>query len=197
MDRKLTQRGEERRNQLLAFATSRFAQKGFHPTSVAEIVEGIGVGKGVFYWYFDSKEALLQAILVDAQRDLRRRQRSAMVGAETPMERIERGVRASIQWSVEHPEHFRLVQFAASDERFSQGVHKGQQVAVRDAAAHIDDAMAAGEIPKADPELLAQMMIGVHTHLVHLIHQGLVESTSEVIDAAVGFCIHGISGRTS
>jgi AcrR family transcriptional regulator len=195
VDRKLTQRGEERRNQLMAFATARFAQKGFHPTSVAEIVEGIGVGKGVFYWYFDSKEALLQAILADAQRDLRRRQRAAMDGATTPMERIERGVRASIQWSVDHPEHFRLVQFAASDERFSRGVQKGQQVAVRDAASHIEDAMSAGEIPKGDSELQAQMMIGVHTHVVHLIHQGLLDASEEVIDAAVDFCLHGIAGR--
>lgn len=195
MERKLTQRGEERRSQLMAFAAARFAQKGFHPTSVAEIVEGVGVGKGVFYWYFDTKESLLRAILADAQRDLRRRQRAAMVGATTPMERIERGVRASIQWSVDHPEHFRLVQFAATDERFSRGVRKGQQVAVDDAARHIGDAMDAGEIPRADPALLAQFMIGVHTHLVHLVHQGTVEATTEVIDAAVDFCIHGISGR--
>lgn len=34
----------------MAFATQRFAQNGFHPTSVAEITEGMGVGKGVFYW---------------------------------------------------------------------------------------------------------------------------------------------------
>ncbi|MGN6695445.1 MAG: TetR/AcrR family transcriptional regulator, partial [Aquihabitans sp.] len=72
MDRKLTQRGEERRKQLMAYATQRFAQNGFHPTSVAEITEGLGVGKGVFYWYFDSKEELLRAILADAQLDLRR-----------------------------------------------------------------------------------------------------------------------------
>jgi len=72
----------------MEFAAARFAQKGFHPTSVAEIVEGIGVGKGVFYWYFDSKEALLRAILADAQRDLRRRQRAAITDGATPMERI-------------------------------------------------------------------------------------------------------------
>ena len=103
----------------LEFAAARFAQKGFHPTSVAEIVEGIGVGKGVFYWYFDTKESLLRAILADAQRDLRRRQRAAISDGSTPMERIERGIRASIQWSVNHTDHFRLVQFAATDDRFS------------------------------------------------------------------------------
>ncbi|MCB1031978.1 MAG: helix-turn-helix transcriptional regulator, partial [Acidimicrobiales bacterium] len=74
MERKLTQRGEERRGQLMAFAAKRFAENGFHPTSVADITEGLGVGKGVFYWYFSSKEELLRAILADAQRDLRRQQ---------------------------------------------------------------------------------------------------------------------------
>ncbi|HMS89423.1 MAG TPA: TetR/AcrR family transcriptional regulator [Acidimicrobiales bacterium] len=194
MDRKLTQRGEERRTQLMEFAAARFAQKGFHPTSVAEIVEGIGVGKGVFYWYFDTKESLLRAILADAQRDLRRRQRAAISDGSTPMERIERGIRASIQWSVNHTDHFRLVQFAATDDRFSPGVRKGQQVAVRDAAQHISEAMAAGEIPDADAELLAQFMIGVHTHLVLQVVQGQLEATDEVVDAAVGFCLHGIRG---
>ena len=63
--RRLTQRGKERRAQLLAYATTRFAQDGYHPTSVADIVDGIGVGKGVFYWYFSSKEELFVEILRD------------------------------------------------------------------------------------------------------------------------------------
>ena len=36
--RKLTPRGRERRQQLLDFATKRFAEHGYHPTSVADIV---------------------------------------------------------------------------------------------------------------------------------------------------------------
>ena len=68
------------------FATTRFAENGFHPTSVAEITEGLGVGKGVFYWYFDSKDELLRAILADAQLDLRRRQRAVLATSSTPSE---------------------------------------------------------------------------------------------------------------
>ena len=52
MNRRLTQRGRERHRQLMDYATARFAESGYHPTSVAEIVTGLGVGKGVFYWYF-------------------------------------------------------------------------------------------------------------------------------------------------
>ncbi len=194
MDRRLTQRGEERRNQLMAFAAQRFADNGFHPTSVAEIVQGLGVGKGVFYWYFDSKEELLRAILADAQLDLRRRQRAAIADATTPMERIERGIRASIEWSVEHDVFFRLIQFAATDERFSPGLRKGQKVAVRDAAKHVEAAMEAGEIPRADASLLAHAMVGVSTHWVELVHRDRVEATGELIDTAVAFCLYGILG---
>jgi AcrR family transcriptional regulator len=193
-DRRLTQRGEERQRQLIEFATRRFAENGFHPTSVAEIVEGLGVGKGVFYWYFDSKEELLRAILVDAQRDLRRRQRDAIVVVDSPRERIERGIRASIEWSIEHPDVFQLFQFAATDSRFSAGLRKGEQVAVRDAAKQLADAIEAGEIAEGDPELLAHNILGVHTHLVALVHRGLVEPKPEVIDAAVNFCLYGLLG---
>jgi AcrR family transcriptional regulator len=195
MDRRLTQRGEERRRQLMAYATERFAANGFHPTSVAEITEGLGVGKGVFYWYFESKEDLLRAILADAQRDLRRHQKAAISGVEAPTERIERGIRASMEWSIEHPDYFRLFQFAATDERFSEGLRKGEQVAVRDAARQVADAIEAGAIAPGDPILLSHALLGVHTHLVELVHRGVVQPTPEFVDAAVGFCLHGLLDR--
>ncbi len=65
MTRRLTQRGQERRRQLLDFAIARFAENGYHPTSVAEIVQGLGVGKGVFYWYFESKDRSAVASRLD------------------------------------------------------------------------------------------------------------------------------------
>ena len=52
----------------MEFAAARFAEQGYHPTSVAEIVQGLGVGKGVFYWYFSSKEELFLEILKEAQQ---------------------------------------------------------------------------------------------------------------------------------
>ena len=39
MQRRLTPRGLERKHQLMAYATQRFAEQGYHPTSVAEIVD--------------------------------------------------------------------------------------------------------------------------------------------------------------
>ena len=58
---------------LLAAASRLFAERGFAPTSVQDIVELAGVTKGAMYHYYASKDDLLQQIytrllLVQAQR---------------------------------------------------------------------------------------------------------------------------------
>src|SRR6476646_8994484 len=108
--RRLTPRGRERRRQLIDYAARRFAENGFHPTSVAEIVTGLGVGKGVFYWYFESKEELLEEILREAMNDVRRAQQQAIRGVEDPVRRIELGIKASAHWTAEHREVQQLTQ---------------------------------------------------------------------------------------
>ena len=124
MNRRLTQRGRERRQQLMDFAATRFAEQGYHPTSVAEIVQGLGVGKGVFYWYFSSKEELFFEILREAQQDLRRSQQQAIDGIDDPIRRIELGLQASMHWSSEHQELFNLFAFAATEETFAPAALK-------------------------------------------------------------------------
>src|SRR6266700_7291890 len=117
MRRKLTQRGKDRRRQLMEHAAELFAERGYHPTSVSDIVESLRVGKGVFYWYFSSKEELLAEILRESHQDLRRRQQQAIGDEPNPVLRIELGIRATIEWFLAHRKYFTLFQFAASDER--------------------------------------------------------------------------------
>ena len=100
-----------------------------------------------------------------------------------------------MEWSIQHPDYFRLFQFAATDDRFNTGLRKGEQVAVNDAAKVLAAAMEAGEIAQGDATLLSHALLGVHTHLVHLVHRGVLEPTDAVLDAAVDFCLHGLLDR--
>jgi AcrR family transcriptional regulator len=179
----------------MAFAAARFAEHGYHPTSVAEIVKGLGVGKGVFYWYFSSKEELFLEILRDAQHDLRRRQKAAIDGLEDPIERIEQGLRASMHWSAEHRDLANLFSFASTEERFAHSLRKGQEVAVADAARHVKDAIAEGRIPDADPVMLAHAILGVTKELSQTFIHERGEDGQTVADAAVEFCLGGLLGR--
>lgn len=56
---------EERRRQILDAAVRSFAQKGYHASRVSDIAEEAGVAYGLVYHYFDSKEAVLEAIFRD------------------------------------------------------------------------------------------------------------------------------------
>ncbi len=177
----------------MAFAAARFAEQGYHPTSVSEIVTGLGVGKGVFYWYFDSKEQLFLEILRDAQTDLRRKQQQAIADEPDPILRIEKGLRASLAWSEAHRDHNKLIQFAASESTFTNALRRGQDIAVADVVKHVKDAIAQGRIRDADPDVLAHAMVGVTGHLARIYIYERGESADSVADAAVAFCLHGLT----
>ena len=54
---------DERRSELIACAQNLFYSKGYECTSVSDIIAEVGVAKGTFYHYFDSKQAILQAMV--------------------------------------------------------------------------------------------------------------------------------------
>jgi AcrR family transcriptional regulator len=194
MRRKLTQRGRERRRQLMTCAASLFAERGYHPTSVADIVQTLGVGKGVFYWYFSSKEELLAEILREGHQDLRRRQQAAIGDEPDPIARIERGMRASMAWFREHRHFFTLFQFAATEERFAPVLRRNEEVAIADTVRHIKDAIVDGRIADQDPEVLAQAVVGVVEQLTRAYFFQRDEPVDRIADAAVSFCLHGLTG---
>ncbi len=192
MNRRLTQRGRERRQQLMDFAAQRFADQGYHPTSVAEIVQGLGVGKGVFYWYFSSKEELFGEILREAQHDLRRTQQLAIEDEDDPVKRIALGIQASMKWSSEHPQLHQLFAFAATEERFAPAVRKGEQIAVADVVRHVSEAIERGEIRDGDPDITAHAILGVTTHLARRFVHEQGRPWPDIADAAVSFCLDGL-----
>jgi AcrR family transcriptional regulator len=194
MVRRLTSRGLKRRDQLINYAASRFAENGFHPTSVTEIVNGLGVGKGVFYWYFDSKEEIFIEILRGAQRDLRRYQQKAIENESDPVARIEFGIRASIIWLANHPDFFTLLQFAAIDEKFSRLIRAGEEIAVQDVAQHIREGISQGRIDEGDPLFLGHAILGVTNQLTRVLLFEKKRDPSVVADAVVRFALGGLRG---
>lgn len=54
---------EERRLQIRDCAVRCFAERGYHSTSVADIVQAAGVAQGTFYNYFESKRAIFDSLL--------------------------------------------------------------------------------------------------------------------------------------
>lgn len=56
-------KGEKRKQELLKIAYDMFLSRGYENTSVDEIIAGAQIAKGTFYYYFPSKEQLLEAVI--------------------------------------------------------------------------------------------------------------------------------------
>ncbi|MBN8610527.1 MAG: TetR/AcrR family transcriptional regulator [Deltaproteobacteria bacterium] len=60
----------EKRAAILAAALELFAERGFHGTAVPLVAEKAKVGAGTIYRYFDSKEALVNAVYQNEKRQM-------------------------------------------------------------------------------------------------------------------------------
>ena len=60
---RITKEYHERKNEILNTAQELFFTKGYKQTSVESIIKKVGVAKGTFYYYFKSKEDLLDKLV--------------------------------------------------------------------------------------------------------------------------------------
>jgi AcrR family transcriptional regulator len=60
---RITKDPELRKTELLDAAEELFLSRGFDETSVSDIVSKIGVAQGLFYYYFKSKDEILNAVV--------------------------------------------------------------------------------------------------------------------------------------
>ncbi len=70
---------ELRRREILDVARGVFAEKGYHHTHVADIIEAAGIARGTFYLYFESKSAIFLELLEQLLSEVR----TSIVGVDT------------------------------------------------------------------------------------------------------------------
>ena len=61
---RVVKKHDERRNEILDAAEKLFAGKGYMKTTINDILQEVGIAKGTFYYYFKSKEDVMDAVAV-------------------------------------------------------------------------------------------------------------------------------------
>lgn len=98
---------EASREAILRGALEAFGEAGFHRTTVEEVARRADVSKGLIYNYFESKAALLEAIIrgrMEANAELLFDVREG----EEPAARLRRLVEGTVRVVLENPEAYRL-----------------------------------------------------------------------------------------
>ncbi|HEX8803861.1 MAG TPA: helix-turn-helix domain-containing protein [Acidimicrobiales bacterium] len=159
-DRHLTSQGAERKQQLLDAAARLFAEQGYSATRVVDIVDAAGVAKGLFYWYFENKEAVFRELATSIRQRLRRHQSAAMDPEGTALDRLVQGAVASVQFMAEHAHFFSLLE--VEGRNVSDVLRVGTEQHVADVAVLIREGRTDGTVTAGDPpERLALAVVGI------------------------------------
>ncbi len=115
--------GPSRREQLLAIAATLFAEKGFRNTTVRDIADAAGILSGSLYHHFDSKESMVDELLVPFQEELFGKYDEILASGDDARTKLERAVRVSFEAIDQHPHEVAIFQNDAdhlgSFERFA------------------------------------------------------------------------------
>jgi AcrR family transcriptional regulator len=185
-DRRLTSQGLERKQQLLDAAAHLFAERGYAETRIVDICREAGVAKGLFYWYFDTKEAVFRDLAGDLRQRLRREQARAMAGHDDALQQIRQGAEASVRFMAAHARSFALIAVENVDRQFVDDIRNGTELHADDSARLIVRGIEAGQIRDEDPRLLAYSVLTTVGWFAHLLHTGRLGMSIDELARFVG-----------
>src|SRR4051794_20485469 len=186
-DRRHTEHGRERKQQLVDAAAELFAANGYAATRIQDICRRAGVAKGLFYWYFPTKQALFAELVRSMRLRLRKAQAAAMDLAADPLTRVRQGTEATVRFNLDHAGYFALLDVERSDASHAALLREGSGVYLRDVTVLIRAAQDAGLAAADEPaEALAQGVLGAVSSLTFAWRDGRLAMPADDLPAFVG-----------
>ena len=194
--RRHTGQGEERKQQLLEAAADLFSAKGYANTRIIDICERAGVAKGLFYWYFETKDSLYAELIRSMRQRLRRVQADAMDADANAVERIRQAAVASMIYLSEHPTFFAFASDDSVTPALAQLARDGTEVYIQDAERLIREAQGTGHaLEWLDPALAAMGVSATTRAFSELLRSGDGERDPHVVAAFAGdWVVRALSG---
>jgi AcrR family transcriptional regulator len=107
-DRKAAYR-ESLREDILDAARQLFVMDGYGATSMRGIAAKVGCSPGILYHYFDDKQAIMARLVREAFTQMRARLTAIREDRAPVEDRMRRGLRAYIEFGLDHPHHYALL----------------------------------------------------------------------------------------
>jgi len=162
-----TPRGERTLRKILDAARDEFGERGFSDSSIVGITQRAGVALGTFYTYFDSKEAVFQALVRDMSVQVRDHVAPAFEDATDALDGERRALESFLNFARKHRDVYRIIDEAEFVEPAAYREHY-ETTATR-IAARFKSARDKGEIARDlsdhDLDILAWASMGANVFL--------------------------------
>jgi AcrR family transcriptional regulator len=103
------ERGQATRQQIIAHATSLFAETGYEAASIDAVLRACGLSRGALYHHFSSKEALFTAVLEAEEARVAATLMQAAQGQTNPLDMLRAGCDAFLHMAASDPALRRIV----------------------------------------------------------------------------------------
>jgi len=193
---------EKRREQILRAASKIFAKKGYHHTSVSEVVGKCGMAQGTFYLYFKNKRDVFEALLDEFTGNVYRA--FFIPGAEEVKtkeqlsQRLLAAAQSAIEMLISNKDLARifLVEAAAREPGFDPKVAAFYERITTNAAANMKQWMDRGLLRRADPAVIAHCVVAMTERVTMQWMNGVLNGDIESIaEEIVKFELSGILAK--
>jgi len=162
-----TARGERTLRKILDGAQQEFGERGFSDSSIVGITQRAGVALGTFYTYFDSKEALFQALVRDMSAQVRDTAAPAFAEYSNALDAARKGLELFLRFARKHRHIYRIIDEAefvdpaAYREHYESTVKRiaGRLIVARERGE------VAGDLSDDDLEILGWASMGANVFL--------------------------------
>jgi TetR/AcrR family fatty acid metabolism transcriptional regulator len=153
---------DQTRERILEAALDVFSSKGYHDSKMDEIVDQSGTSKGSIYFHFPNKEQLFLALVDQFANLLERRVTEAIQQEDEGIQRVRVALQTVLETfgKYRRPAKLLLVQAVGLGNVFEK---KRLEINDRFASlirSYLDEAVAVGDIPPADTEILSHAWMG-------------------------------------
>lgn len=161
-------RKEHTRARILEAARRAFAARGYHGTLMDDVAREAGLSKGALYVHFSSKEDLFLALLDEAAATLLERLTEAIARTHGGRAKVAAALEAALVAFEDNEDLTRLflVESAGAGPRVDDRRWQLRTALTGLVRAHLDQAVADGDLPPQDTGLAAAVWMGAVSEVV-------------------------------
>jgi AcrR family transcriptional regulator len=165
-----------------------FAERGYHATSIEDLIAASGLTRGGLYHYTDSKQGLLFGVLDELMDPLLEQARAIVAERGTPEEHLRRVTRAWLAHVAAHLDHMVVFEreraTLEADPRWAQA-RRARRDFERLLAGILERGCADSSFALDDPQLVLLALLGMVNHTANWLRPSGRLRPDQVAD---GFC---------
>jgi AcrR family transcriptional regulator len=183
------------RQEIIDAAISLFSQNGYHAASMQDVARALGIQKPSLYHHFDSKEAILLAILENGMERLTGQLEEIAASDQDCVSKLRAAIQAQADAIASNPP--RAAVFLREDRGLGDG-YMAQYLAKSDRVQHffrviVQQGIDAGVFRATDVSITAQALLGAVNWMTRWYHPAGRLGAPQIADQFADLFLNGLS----